>query len=584
MTSRKDFSFNSTLLSAQVVALMLALLMGCRPLVNRPTEISLETPPMKHTPTPPARIPINPDSLRVEDLLAQMNLEQKIGQIMMIGFDGFEPDADLSEMITRYRVGGVILFARNVDSPEQVARLTNALQSLALGAGGPGLLLAIDQEGGRVARLTEDHGFSEFPGGMALGATGDPYNARRIAVTVAQELKAIGLNTDFAPVLDVNNNPLNPVIGIRSFGSDPQAVARFGTAYIEGLQSEGVLAFGKHFPGHGDTTTDSHLALPVVVHRRPRLEAVEFVPFRAAIRAGVAGIMSAHVTFPAIAGENPAPSTLSGEVLTGLLRDELHFDGLTATDSLEMGALAESGYPAPQAAVLALKAGADLLLFNRDHDLHQAAFAALMEAVNSGQVSHERLDSAVRRVLRAKLRFNLTQPAPVDPALAAARVSDPAHRQIARQIAAAGITLVNGPAGLLPVSPDGLLVIETPPAAGLAGRIGAQALAVDFTPTEAQTAQVMDRAQQARRVIFASADAIAFPAQAGLIQALLAGPTPVIVVAVRSPYDLLRFPHAPAYIAAYASNPPALDALADVLLGKAEPTGKLPMELPASQP
>ena len=190
------------------------------------------------------------------------------------------------------------------------------------------MFIAIDQEGGRVARLTEDKGFTEFPSAMAIGATADPENAYRMASAMAAEMRAVGINVDFAPDLDVNNNPANPVIGTRSFSSDPNKVAAFGAAFARGLQENGILAFGKHFPGHGDTGTDSHIALPLVPHDRARLDQIELVPFKAAIAENFAGIMSAHVTFPAIDPNPGMPATLSRPVLTGLLRDELGFQRL----------------------------------------------------------------------------------------------------------------------------------------------------------------------------------------------------------------------------------------------------------------
>src|SRR6266487_2179122 len=340
-----------------------------------------------------------------------LTLEQKIGQLMIIGFDGTEADPGLLEMISKYYIGGVILFARNVRSSQQVAELTNKLQRTAIESGNPGLFIAIDQEGGRVARLTEDKGFTEFPSAMAIGATADPENAYRMASAMAAEMRAVGINVDFAPDLDVNNNPANPVIGTRSFSSDPNKVAIFGAAFGRGLQENGILAFGKHFPGHGDTGIDSHIALPLVSHDRARLDQIELVPFKAAIAEHFAGIMSAHVTFLTMDPNPGMPATLSRPVLTGLLRDELGFKGLIATDSLEMGALAESGYPPGVGAALAFAAGADVLLFNRDHVMHKQAFANLMQAVKDGKFSQEQLDLSVRRILDVKEKFDILQPA-----------------------------------------------------------------------------------------------------------------------------------------------------------------------------
>ncbi len=339
--------------------------------------------------------------------LAAMTVEHKVGQVMMVGFDGVEISAELREMITRFHPGGVVEFTRNVASPRQLAQLNADLQRATRECGTPGLFISIDQEGGRVARLQAQAGFTEFPSAMEVGARQDPPGAARmVARAMAGEMRAVGINMDLAPVLDVNKNAANPVIGDRSFGADPAVVSACGVAFTQALQDEGIMAVGKHFPGHGDTTVDSHMALPVVSYDRTRLEAVEFVPFRAAIRAGVAGIMSAHIAFPAIDPTGMA-ATLSPQAMTRLLRDEFGFAGIRMTDSLEMGALATSGYPAPLAAATALKAGADMLLFNRDHDMHRQAHALIVDWVARGDIPMARLNEAVGRVLRTKERFGV---------------------------------------------------------------------------------------------------------------------------------------------------------------------------------
>ncbi len=259
-----------------------------------------------------------------------------------------------------------------------------------------------------MARLKAAQGFTEFPAADQVGASPEPAEAaRRVAHGMAAEMKAAGVNMDLAPVLDVNNNPANPIIGTRSYSADPACVAACGVAFLETLQAEGIAAVGKHFPGHGDTKVDSHVALAVVPHDRARLQSVEFVPFRAAIQAGVTGIMSAHIAFPSIDPTPNLAATLSPKVMTDLLRDELGFGGIRMTDSLEMGALATSGYPVPLAAAAALKAGADVLLFNRDHALHRAAHAMVVDWLKRGEIPLARLDEAVRRVLAAKARFRI---------------------------------------------------------------------------------------------------------------------------------------------------------------------------------
>jgi len=501
----------------------------------------------------------------IETIMVHMTLEEKIGQVLVIGFQGTELNAPAREMIEQYHIGGVILYARNLHSPLQVAALTSGLQQTAMNSGQPGLLISIDQEGGHVTRLTEKLGFTEFPGAMALAATGDVKNARWVAQALAVEMKAVGINVNLAPVLDVNNNPANPIIGIRSFGSDPHRVAEFGVAYLEGLQSEGLLAFGKHFPGHGDTGLDSHIALPLVPHDRDRLEAVEFVPFQAAMQHNIAGIMSAHITFPAVDPTPGLPATLSSLVLTGLLRDEMGYDGLLITDALE---------------TLALQAGADLLLFTHGDAQPQTAHAMILDWVQSGKIPESRLDQAVRRVLQAKRDFNLLLPAQVNMESLADQVNTEEHQALSRAVTAQSITLVRDTAHLLPVEPGTtFMVVETPLARGLGRALHATFIEVSADPTKAEIRSAWASARDGRTAIVAITDAVRHPQQVALVQALLDAGYPTIVVAIRSPYDVLAFPEAPTCLVSYGFNPPAREALIAVLTGQAQPQGQLPVEL-----
>lgn len=268
-----------------------------------------------------------------------MSLAADAGQLFVIGFPGTEPDSDVESLIRDEGVGGVILFARNLVDPPQVRRLTAHLQSFSSALP---LLIATDQEGGIVLRIGSDGAeATPWPGAMSLGAAASADLTRRVGAGIARELRAMGINMNLAPVLDVNVNPSNPVIGVRSFGADPHRVAENGVAYIEGHHEAGVLATAKHFPGHGDTAFDSHLALASVPHAIDRLEAVELIPFRRAIAAGVDAIMTAHVAFPAVEPDPATPATLSPAVLTGLLRQRLGFDGLVITDCMEMKAIAD---------------------------------------------------------------------------------------------------------------------------------------------------------------------------------------------------------------------------------------------------
>jgi beta-N-acetylhexosaminidase len=511
-----------------------------------------------------------------------LTLEQKIGQLMIIGFDGIEAESGLLEMIRKYHMGGVILFARNVHSPQQVAQLTNKLQQTAIESGNPGLFIAIDQEGGRVARLTEQTGFTEFPAAMAIGATGDAENAYRMASAMAVEMRAVGINIDFAPVLDVNNNPANPVIGTRSFSADPKIVATFGAAFARGLQENGVLAFGKHFPGHGDTGTDSHIALPLVPHDRARLGQIELLPFKCAIAQNFAGIMSAHVTFPAIDPHPGMPATLSRAVLTGLLRDELDFHGLIITDSLEMGALAENGFPPPVGATLAFAAGADVLLFNRDHTMHKQAFANLVQAVKEGNISQAQLDSSVRRILEAKEKFGILKPTLImEPDKAGKSTATAEHHTLALELARKAITLLKDDTSILPLRHgDPLLVIETVAAKGLGARLGATTLEIKNDPDASTITAALGLARDEHTVIVTTTDAPFHPGQIKLITDLVAKNPNVIMVSVRSPYDISVLPSVPTVLASYGGNPTTLQAITDVLMGDSEASGVLPVTLP----
>lgn len=495
---------------------------------------------------------------------------------MLVGFDGTTLTPEFRAVLQQLHLGGVIFYDRNIASPQQVAQLNVDLQAAARERGAPAFFITIDQEGGIVARLREDKGFTEFPGQMAVAATGDLESARRIARTISAELRALGFNMDLTPDLDVNNNTNNPIIGTRSFGSDSARVAAYGVAYIEAMQGAGMIAVGKHFPGHGDTAIDSHVALSSVPHDRARLDAVELVPFRAAMRANVAGIMTTHITFPAIDPTPGLAATLSPRVLTGLLRDEMRYDGLVMTDELTMGALATSGYPAPKAAVAALKAGADVLLFQTGYAMHREAHAALVDAVKRGEISESRVDDAVRRVLRVKAQFGLLNAESRPPT--ADRVGSPEHKTISRDVARQAVTLVRDDAKLLPLKPDAkLLVVETG-AYGLGKRLGATTMQVKTQPTAGEITSVQSAAE-GRVVIVATSDVAKNRAQADLANALLKANVRVIVVATRSPYDLLALPNAPTYLAIYGANPPMLDALADVLSGRVPARGKLPVEL-----
>jgi beta-N-acetylhexosaminidase len=329
----------------------------------------------------------------------EMTSREKIGQLFMVGFLGTSVTPDLAAFIRDYKPGGVILFSRNLESVEQIVQLTNDLQHCSPKSP---LLISIDQEGGRVSRLPK--GFTIFPPCELIGRCHSGELAYAAAATIAKELKAVGINMNMAPVLDVNSNPDNPVIGDRAFGSAAETVIEMGLVTAAGLHDHKVVACGKHFPGHGDTNADSHKELPVVEASRDRLETVEFPPFRRAVAAGIATLMSAHVLYKAL--DDQLPATLSREVMTHLLREQMGYDGVVLTDDLEMHAIVDH-YGPGDAAVRALLAGCDMLLICKEREREIAAFEAVEKAVASGAIDTARLDQSVARIQRVKQRYLL---------------------------------------------------------------------------------------------------------------------------------------------------------------------------------
>lgn len=328
-----------------------------------------------------------------------MKLAKKIGQLLMVGFDGTTSSKEVECAISKHHVGGVILFSRNIKNPLQVAKLTSSLQ--ALSKDGP-LLMGVDQEGGRISRLPKP--FTQFPPARVYGQLNDIPLTYSAGEAIAKELTAVGINLDFAPVLDVDTNPDNPVIGNRAFGASPLTVSEHGLAMMSGLQDNGVIACGKHFPGHGDTHLDSHKTLPTVTHPISRLNDIELKPFIHLAQNRLATIMTAHVLYKALDPKRPA--TLSKKIVTGLLREAIGFTGVVISDDLEMKGITDGGSIA-DAAVLAVEAGCDLLLVCHTFDEQVATLEALIHAVEKGDISEARIDQSVARIAALKERFHL---------------------------------------------------------------------------------------------------------------------------------------------------------------------------------
>lgn len=547
------------------------------------------------------------DDNKLRALISRMTLEEKVGQLFVMrvyGASATAPDqADIdanlneigvrtaAELIAKYRVGGIIYFAwaHNTHDPQQIADLSNGIQraSLEQPRGLP-MLIATDQEHGIVCRVGKPA--TLFPGAMAIGAGGSTADARTLGRISGAELRAMGINQDYSPDADVNVNPANPVIGVRSFGADPDAVGRLVAAEVRGYQGSRVAATAKHFPGHGDTATDSHYGFPVITHSRELWEQLDAVPFRAAIRAGIDSIMTAHIQFPAL-DDSGDPATLSQPILTGILRGELGYDGVVITDSLGMQGV-RTKYGDDRVPVLALKAGVDQLLNPPSLDV---AWNAVLAAVRSGELTEARLDESILRILRLKARLGLFDDAYVTQAGVARTVGTPEHLAAADRIAERTTTLLVNEGNLLPLSRrshNKILVVGADPASpsGTTGpptgvlaaaltELGftATALSTGTAPSSATIDKAVAAAADADAVVVGTYNVTAGSSQKTLVERLVATGRPVIAVAVRNPYDVAQLPSVPAFLAAYSWTDVELRAAARVIAGQVDPRGKLPV-------
>ncbi|WP_372630784.1 beta-N-acetylhexosaminidase [Cohnella sp.] len=346
--------------------------------------------------TPPAEE--DPVELRLE----QMTLEEKIGQVIVAGIDGTKIDEKMKKLIVDQHVGGLIWYKDNFSDLSGSIQLVNALKQANSGNPLP-LFMSVDQEGGKVSRLPKD--FTAMPDAVKVGRTGKPELAREMGALLSDELRLMGFNMNFAPVLDVNSNPANPVIGSRAFGSDADLVVSMGVAVMQGLQQGGTVAVVKHFPGHGDTSVDSHLELPSVHKTTADLEKLEWIPFQAAIQEGADAVMIAHILFPSI--DPDSPSSLSKTVITDLLRDRLGYNGVVITDDMTMGAIARN-YGIEDASLQSFLAGSDLILVAHGYDTARKVYDKLLSAAKSGEIPESRLDESLRRIIALKLKYKLS--------------------------------------------------------------------------------------------------------------------------------------------------------------------------------
>ncbi|GGM65418.1 beta-N-acetylhexosaminidase [Longimycelium tulufanense] len=582
----------ATALAALVTALCAAVPASARPHV--PVAAGPEPPP-----PPPAE---QTEQDWATTTLRQMSLPEKVGQLFVTYVHGTDANAPHpenrkeygvdtpAEVVERYHLGGVVYFnwSANFSNPPQVARLSNGLQRAALASGARiPLLISTDQEHGMISRLGPPA--TQFPGGMALGAGRDTGAAEEAARIAAAELRAVGINQNYAPVADVNVNPANPIIGIRSFSSDPTLAADMVAAQVRGYQKggwrgEGVASTVKHFPGHGDTNVDSHTGLPVIEHDREQWQQLDAPPFRAAIEQGVDMIMSAHIVVPKL-DSSGEPATLSPTVLTGMLRKELGFHGVVITDSLQMEGVRQRHSDA-EIAVRALLAGADQLLMPQDMD---AAYNGVLEAVRSGRISEQRIDESVRRVLEMKFRQGILIRPIVDESAVSRTVGTPENLAAAQRITDGTTTLIRNDDKILPLRsrPNRVLVTgwgETTTAT-LAKRISARGPSVTtkttgMKPDASRIAEAVGAAKEHDLTVVLTNGAWNDPGQRDLVRQLAGTGKPVVTVAVRDAYDAAHVDEAHTWLATYSYAPVAMESLAKVVFGEIAPRGKLPVAIP----
>lgn len=535
----------------------------------------------------------------IKKAIKSMTVKEKVGQMLMPDFRNWkgqpvtEMNDEIRELVKKYHLGGVILFRENVVTTEQTVRLVDEYKKANEDYG---LLVSIDQEGGIVTRLQSG---TDFPGNMALGATRSTEMAESVGHAIGSELHSLGINMNLAPVLDVNNNPDNPVIGVRSFGEEPQLVANLGTAYTKGLQNSGMAATAKHFPGHGDTAVDSHLGLPSVPHEKERLLEVELYPFQQAMDEGIDAIMTAHVTFPKIdpttviskkdGTEINLPATLSYEVLTNLVRKEMGFKGVISTDALNMNAIVDHFGPV-DAVIRAVNAGTDIVLM--PVGLEEVA-NGLYEAVDNGEITEKRLNQSVERLLTLKANrgiYKQVNETPVEEKIEHAEnvVGNQEHKALENEVARKSITLVKND-NLLPVDKNevkSVVVIGNTYIENLK-----QALASHHSSVELIKADKPLNAEQLQKV--KDADLVVLgtytfnvagrspssPQMQMINQVIEAAPDKTTAVGIRNPYDIMAFPEVSAYLTQYSFRDASFRAAAETIFGMNDPSGKLPVTI-----
>lgn len=512
------------------------------------------------------------------------NMDWKVqaGQRLVGGFPGKEISSEFIRLVKKYKIGNVILFEHNVENASQLKRLCREIQELVRKETGHSAFITIDQEGGVVTRLPGS--CCNVPGAMAVAAVGDPENAGILAAVTAKELKSLGVNFNLAPVMDVNNNPQNPVIGVRSYSDRADIAAEYGVAALKSYQREKFLACAKHFPGHGDTAVDSHLGLPVIEKTLEELEALELKPFRAVIENGIEAVMTSHILFPKLEPEK-IPCTMSRRIITGILKERLGFNGLVLSDCMEMDAIGKH-YGTAKGVAAAMAAGVDLVFVSHTAELLEKGVREVYRAVEEGRISLEEMRASAEKIIACKEKY-------VDH-FAFGEGCSPEDKKKEREIRGKSFVLVKG--SLFPVGkntfftgcPGFRATLASSEETGavsfaeyMADKFGGRGLSASKNPEEKEIGEILSASEGADNIVISTYNGHLQPGQMKLIRALSAKGLPVLAVALRNPYDLAKLPENAAGIAAWDNSVETLELLAEVLGGKRLPEGRLPVRLEA---
>jgi beta-N-acetylhexosaminidase len=514
--------------------------------------------------------------------MRDLSLEEKIGQMMVVGFHGTKTPPHIKEWLNEGKIGGIILFARNIETPEQVRELTKSLHSEAKYP----ILIAIDQEGGTVARLRE--GYTESPGAMALGTVDDPSLTEKVSGILATELRALGINWNLAPAIDITHNINNPSVGTRSLGAEPEHVAGHAKAQVTGFQKAGVAATAKHFPGKANTPVDPHVELPVIDGDLDQMWKTDLVPFRAAIDAGVASILITHVQFKDI--EPVYPSTLSSKIIQGLLREQMGYRGLVTTDCMEMKAVTNK-YGPSESAVLAALAGANIVLFSHTREYQEEVYAALLESAKTGRLSLHQIDYSVLRISEMKQRYSIETQPPITV------IRQPSHLETTLQAARRAVVPFRVDLSTIPLNPEDSYALiefashieqetltrgtETKLATIMKKRLpNLKSIWLDpKETTKEQLNQAEKIAETSAHTIIATRNAHITPRQLESAQKLLRNAD--VLLCLRNPYDAGVL-NVKTVLLTLGDSAPSLKAATEALMGDYQPAAKLRVPLTMS--